>query len=83
MSEDGLEKALGRIREEIAKHDGSAGDSKIMGKRTFARPMKKKHDGIFVKLDFQMDPARIDALKGRFKLNEDIFRVQIICADGK
>lgn len=83
LSEEGLEKALGRVREEITKQEGTAGDGKIMGKRTFARPMKKKHDGIYVKFDFQMDPSKMDVLKQRFKLNEDIFRVQIICADDK
>ena len=77
MSEEGLQKAIVRIKDEIGKLGGTSGDSKVMGKHTFARPMKKKNDGIYVKMGFDMAPDKIDALKGRFKLNEEVFRVQI------
>ena len=77
MSEEGLHKAMGRIKDEIKKLGGSSGESKIVGKHMFARPMKKKTDGIYVKMGFELDPAQIEVLNGRFKLNEEVFRVQI------
>lgn len=83
MSEEGLEKALGRISDEVAKFGGKTQESKMIGKRAFARPMKKKHDGLYVKLSMEFEPLKIDELKERFRLNEDIFRVQILVADEK
>lgn len=78
MSEEGLQKALDRIKEEIGKLGGSSdGNSKMMGKHTFARPLKKKTDGIYVKMGLGLAPEKVAALKNRLKLNEEIFRVQI------
>jgi small subunit ribosomal protein S6 len=77
MSEEGLQKALGRVNEEIEKLGGKSGDSKVVGKHTFARPMNKKNDGIYVKMKFEFEPTKVAALNARFTLNDEVFRVQI------
>lgn len=79
--EDSLEKNMERIRGEIAKLNGSVQDVQAMGLRTFARPLKKKDAGHYARFRFSMDPANVNPLRARLKLNEDIFRTQIVCAD--
>lgn len=80
MSEEGLQKALGRVKEEITKLGGTTGEAKIMGKRIFARPMKKKNDGVYIKMPCEMESQAVAKLKARLKLNDDVFRLQITCA---
>lgn len=77
MSEEGLGKALVRLKDEIVKLKGDVSESKLLGKRAFARQLKKKDDGLYIKLPFQLEPTSVTALLARLKLNEDIFRVQI------
>jgi ribosomal protein S6 len=79
--EDFLEKNIERIRGEIAKLNGSVQDVQALGLRAFARPLKKKDAGIYTRIRFSMEPANVNPLRARLKLNEDIFRAQIVCAD--
>jgi len=81
VKEDFLEKNVEKIRGEIAKLNGSVQDVHAMGLRTFARPLKKKDAGNYTRFRFSMDPAGVNPLRARLKLNEDIFRLQIVCAD--
>ena len=80
LNDDDLDKAMDRVCEEIKKQGGETGSVDVMGNRLFARPMKKQDNGIYVRLSFMSEPASIDPLNARFKLNEDIFRVQITTA---
>ncbi len=81
LKEDALEKVLERIRGDIAKVNGTIVSSQVLGSRTFARPMKKRESGQYVKMMVSLEPKDVEALAGRFRLNEDIFRVQIVCED--
>jgi len=78
LKDEDLKAAMDRVRQEIAGFGGETGAVKVMGKRTFARPMKKRDAGVYVLLWFRLDPANVSALRGRFKLNEDIFRSQVL-----
>ena len=49
-----------------------------MGRRPFAASMKKREGGFFLRIDFQLDPGKLAGLQGRLKLNEDIFRLQVV-----
>lgn len=77
LKEEALEKTLERVREDISKLKGSIQDTQLMGKRTFARPLKNQESGQYVKMNFSMEPESISTLTPQFKLNEDIFRIQI------
>jgi ribosomal protein S6 len=81
LNEDGVRSALQRVREEIARQGGQSQEPDVIGKRTFARPMKKQEAGHYVKLRFELDPNAIDPLLGRLKLAEDVFRLQILRND--
>ena len=53
----------------------------MLGRRQFSRPMKKEDSGQYARVDFDLDPGSVKALLARFKLNESIFRLQIVAAD--
>ena len=78
LKEDAVEKLLERIRADVAKLNGKIVDTQVMGVRAFSRPMQKKDMGLYVRMYLQMDPKDVAGLSGRFRLNEEIFRVQIL-----
>ena len=72
-----LEKALA----EVARLGGTILSTESLGKRTFSRPMKKRESGVYVKVRFEMDPSKVAELVNRYKLVEEVFRVQILAVD--
>lgn len=83
VREEGLESILDRIREEITKLQGVITKTNVLGRKMFARPMQKKENGLYVLMLMEMSPSNIAPLRTRFKLNEDIFRVQITRSNGE
>ena len=76
---ENLEKALA----EISRVGGEVLSTDSLGKRGFARPMSKKESGVYVKVRFSMDPAKVSELVDRYHLVEEVFRVQILAVDGR
>ena len=76
MKDEELERALDGVRKEIGRLGGEAGGAELLGKRMFARPMKKQNEGRYFRLKFKLEPSQVDSLKARLKLNADVFRVQ-------
>ncbi|MBR0196949.1 MAG: 30S ribosomal protein S6 [Kiritimatiellae bacterium] len=74
-----LEKALA----EITRLGGTVLATESLGKRAFSRPMKKRDHGVYVKARFEIDPACIAELVKRYKLVEEVFRVQILAVSEK
>ena len=72
-----LEKALA----EVARLGGNVLTTESLGKRQFSRPMKKKDNGVYVKVRFEIDPAKLVELVNRYHLVEEVFRVQILAVD--
>lgn len=72
-----LEKALA----EVTRLEGTVLSSESLGKRTFARAMSKKENGVYVKVRVEMNPAKIEELVKRYQLVEEVFRVQILAVD--
>jgi ribosomal protein S6 len=79
--EEALEKLLEKARAEITRLSGSVLDARVLGKRTFARPMGKRENGVYVRIRFELDPQQVAALVGRYRLMEDVFRVQVQAVD--
>ncbi len=75
-----LEEAIGRVRAEIKKLGGEVDSTTRLGKRAFARVMKKKEAGTYVLITFSMDGSQVGPLQARLKLNEEVFRIQVVCA---
>lgn len=72
-----LEKALA----EVTRLGGNVLTTDSLGKRGFARPMSKRDSGVYVKVRFELDPAKIEELVNRYHLVEEVFRVQILAVD--
>jgi len=72
-----LEKALA----EVTKLGGTVLATESLGKRSFSRPMKKRESGVYVKVRMELDPLKVTELVNRYKLVEEVFRVQILAVD--
>lgn len=81
LDEEQLDQAIDAVKAEIERVGGSFEGSTRLGKRTFARPMKKKKAGIYTIIMFSMDGESIPALKRRLKLGTNVFRAQFVKKD--
>ena len=79
--DEALDKQIDKARNEITRLAGNVLSTDVLGKKTFARPMHKRDNGVYVKIRFQLDPAQVATLTGRYHLIEDIFRVQVLAID--
>ena len=79
--DDVLDKQIDKARNEITRLSGNVLNTVVLGKKTFARPMHKRDNGVYVKIRFELDPLQVTTLVGRYHLVEDIFRVQILAVD--
>ena len=79
--DDVLDKQIDKARGEITRLSGIVLSTDVLGKKSFARPMHKRDSGVYVKIRFELDPAQVAALVGRYHLVEDVFRVQILAVD--
>lgn len=77
LKEDRVEQVIEGVSEEIRRLGGEPGAAKGLGKRVFGRPIKKRTEGRYCRLEFMLPAGEVDALKARLKLNQDVFRCQI------
>ena len=83
VKEDQLDAAVNRARGEIEKVGGRIESATRLGKRMFARRMKKQQGGHYVVVGFRIAGDQVTPLLERYRLAEDVFRVQIHRADEK
>ena len=82
LDEEGLDQAIGRVKEELEKLGGSIESTTRMGKKSFARPLKKQKAGLYTVIMFRIDGTKLDAFKARLKLTSNVFRHQFVEASG-
>ncbi len=82
LDEEGLDQAIGRVKEELEKLGGSIESTTRMGKKAFARPLKKQKAGLYVVIMFNLDGVKIDEFKSRLKLATNVFRHQFAVSSG-
>ncbi len=80
LKETEWDAAVESVRAEIKKQGGEMTSCTRLGKRDFARPMQKQHSGHYALVAFQLDGDKVAALQARLKLNEQVFRVQVVVA---
>ncbi len=78
LDEEGLDQAIGRVKEELEKLGGAIESTTRMGKKTFARPLKKQKAGLYVVMMFNIEGTKLDAFKARLKLTTNVFRHQFV-----
>ena len=81
--DDALEANLDKALAEVERFGGKVLEKVSLGRRSFSRPMKKRDSGVYVKVRLELDPANVDALVKRYKLVEEVFRVQILAVDDR
>ena len=74
--EDGIKDALDKISADIAAAGGKVETVQKMDRKPYARVADKKHtSGFYANVIFNLAPAAITALRSKFALNEEVFRV--------
>lgn len=82
MEQPDSDKLLESIQSEIKRQEGTVLESDTPSRRSFARPMGKVYEGMYLRMRISMDPERIKDFTARLKLNTEIYRVQILVSDG-
>ena len=72
--------AVDAVRAEIEKLGGKMTSGTRLGKREFARIMQKRQGGHYGLIAFQLAGDKVAALQARLKLDERVFRVQVVAA---
>lgn len=81
--DDAVEAPLGKALAEVTRLGGNVLEKVVLGGRAFSRPMKKRERGTYVKVRFEIDPSKVDELVNRYRLVEEVFRVQILAVDAR
>ena len=81
LPEDRLNELTTQVRHEIEKAGGTIVDTRMMGRRSFGRPLHKKQGGFYVRIDFKLAEAQVNPLRDRYQLMDAIFRFQIVRVD--
>lgn len=81
--DDVLEANLEKALAEVTRVGGNVLEKVQLGKRAFSRPMKKRDNGVYVKVRLELDPNKVDELVKRYKLVEEVFRVQILAVNDR
>ena len=83
VRDDALEASLEKALAEITRLEGNVLEKVSLGKRTFSRPIRKRESGVYVKVRFEIDPLKVEELMKRYRLVEDVFRVQVLAVDDR
>jgi ribosomal protein S6 len=74
--EEGIKDIIDKVCNEITALGGRIETTQKMDKRSFARVAKRRYNsGFYVNVIFEAQPTILPALRSRFTLNEDVFRV--------
>ena len=76
-----LEQQISKALAEITRLGGAVLSQEVLGKRTFARPMHKRENGVYVEVRFELDPAKVAEFVNRYRLVEEVCRVRILAVD--
>ena len=72
-----IDKALA----EVTRLGGNVLAQEVIGKPKDAYPMHKCERGVYVLVRFELDPSKVSELVKRYRLVEEVFRVQILVVD--
>ena len=81
--EDALNACLEKALAEVERVGGKVLSTDSLGKRSFSRPMSKRESGVYVKVRMELDPEKVKELLARYRLVEEVFRVQILAVDSR
>ena len=79
--DDVLDSQIQKALAEVTRLGGNVLSQEVLGKRTFAHRMHKRENGVYVLVRFELDPAKVTELVNRYRLVEEVFRVQFLAVD--
>lgn len=79
--DDILEGMIAKALAEVTRLEGKVLAQEVLGLAKFAHPMRKRENGVYVQVRFELDPAKVSELVNRYRLVEEVFRVQIRAVD--
>ena len=79
--DDALAACLDKALAEVTRLGGNIVEKVSLGKRAFSRPIRKRESGVYVKVRFELDPQKVAELVDRYRLVEEVFRVQFLAVD--
>ncbi len=77
VNEENVKQAMDAFVAEIERQGGTEEDRIVLGRRMFARPLKKRDSGVYGKVYFKLEPDKMLLLKQRCKHIDVLFRIQI------
>lgn len=80
LKEEDIDGVLKEARGEIERLGGTVISSTRLGRRPFARPIRKTDHGHYAVATFQLDGQKVPALRARARLNENVLRLQVVKA---
>lgn len=81
LNDEELEAARSHVLAEIERQGGKVLGQRKLGRREFARPLGKQRSGVYVRAVFEIDGAKVPVLRARYRLSDDVTRVQITRGD--
>jgi len=81
LQDQEIEEARQSVVADLERYGAKLLGSRTLGRRTFARPIKKMRAGVYVRMVFEINGQEIAALRQRLKLNDTLIRAQITVGD--
>jgi small subunit ribosomal protein S6 len=77
-SEDSAKDIIDRLEEEFKKEGAQVEQVQKMDRRNFTYAAGALNSGYYVNFIFQSEPAVIDRLRAKFRLDEEVYRQQYL-----
>jgi len=82
LEEELLKKVVENIKVSITEKGGKVLASQAQGKKRLSYPIRKKCDGVYHLIDFQVEAGSIAELKRGWGLTDSIYRVLLTVKSG-
>lgn len=83
LSADASKNVVTQIQDLITKNGGRIDGLQEWGKRRLAYKIKKKYEGNYVILNFQLDTASTKKIEQMLKLNDQLIRYLLVNKDAR
>jgi len=84
LSQEEINSIAKSLTDPIIKNKGTVSANEVwLNKKKFTFPIKKHHEGIYYRVDFEIVTSAIDTIKKSYRLNENILRLLISNLESK
>ncbi len=80
LSDEETAQAGGNLRKHLDKHQATVMKHLLWERRRLAYPVRKMKQGVYFVTEFDMEPAKLDALDNDLRLDKFVLRHQIVKA---